>query len=101
VEIALCRQEAVSEGEMLQFELDGTIIMVCRTGGVLYAVNGVCPHRGALLASGTFAEGVVTCPWHEWAFDCTDGCGITNPQSALEQYKAWERDGQVYVELPD
>jgi nitrite reductase/ring-hydroxylating ferredoxin subunit len=101
MEIALCERESLPDGEMRQFELDGITVLLCRADNKFFATNGICPHRGAQLASGTIQGTIVTCPWHEWSFDCADGCGITNPQSQLTLYRVWEQDGHVYVELPD
>ncbi len=100
MEISLCVSEALAEGQMLQFELDGLSVLLCRVGDKVYALDGVCPHRGAQLSTGTLEGTTIRCPWHDWEFDCTDGCGLTNPQSELQHYPVSERDGQIWVELP-
>lgn len=92
---------ALPENGMEQFDLDGTCVLVCRQGEQLHAVDGVCPHRGAQLATGQLEGTVVVCPWHDWAFDVESGCGITNPQSSLRRYEVAVRDGKVIVSLPD
>lgn len=101
MEVRLCSESELAEGAMLNFEVDGRTVLLCRVEGQVYAMDGICPHRGAQLATGTLSGTIVTCPWHEWTFDCADGCGITNPQANLDLYSVTSRDGAVYVELPE
>jgi nitrite reductase (NADH) small subunit len=54
---------AVGDREVAVFNVDG----------VLYAIDGTCPHQGGPLAEGWFEDGVVTCPWHAWCFDVRTG----------------------------
>jgi nitrite reductase/ring-hydroxylating ferredoxin subunit len=100
-EICVCDLNAIPENGMLQYELDGSSVLICRDGEKLHAVDGICPHRGAQLATGTLEGNVVVCPWHDWAFDVESGCGLTNPTSNLRKFDVWVRDGQVFVSLPD
>ena len=44
-----------------------------RTAEGLFAINNVCPHKGAPLHDGFVREGTVTCPWHAWCFRLDDG----------------------------
>lgn len=99
MEISLCASEALAEGQMLQFEVDGMSVLLCRVDNKVYALDGVCPHRGAQLSTGTLVGTTIRCPWHDWEFDCTSGCGLTNPQSELQHYPVVERNGQIWVEL--
>lgn len=100
-EIRLCEEAELTEGAMLNFEVDGRTVLLCRVDDQVYALDGICPHRGAQLATGTLSGTVVTCPWHEWTFDCADGCGITNPQANLDCYRVSTREGSIFVELPE
>lgn len=100
MEICLCPSAALPDGAMQQFDVEGFTVLACRVDGRVHALNGICPHRGAALGSGTLQGSVITCPWHDWEFDCTSGCGVTNPQSELELYSVTERDGQIWVLLP-
>jgi nitrite reductase/ring-hydroxylating ferredoxin subunit len=45
--------------------------------GEVFALDGVCPHKGAPLGHGWCEDGVVACPMHGWRFvirsgDCLD-----------------------------
>lgn len=55
--------------------------------GELYAVDNTCPHQGAPLAEGYLDGCIVTCPWHAWQFDVTNGACKTVPPDRLKSYK--------------
>ena len=45
--------------------------------GEVFALDGVCPHKGAPLGNGWCEDGIVACPMHGWRFairsgDCLD-----------------------------
>lgn len=84
------------DGEMRQYHVDGMAVLVTNLGGEYYAVEGICPHRGAQLAQGRLQGTAVVCPWHDWAFDVTTGQGITNPVSCLKRFKI-HSDGEQLI----
>ncbi len=53
----------VGDREVAVFNVDGTF----------YGIENACPHQGAPLAEGTLEGTTVTCPWHGWCFDVTNG----------------------------
>ncbi len=57
----------------LKVELDGRPVVVNESGGKLVAYPALCPHQLGPLNAGTLEEGVVTCPWHGYAFDVRTG----------------------------
>lgn len=85
------------DGQMRQYDFHGESVLVCNSGGQYFAVEGTCPHRGAMLSQGQMADGVVVCPWHQWQFDLRTGRGITNPTACLKAYCVALRDGQLYL----
>ena len=50
-------------------------IAVFRVGDDFFAVNNVCPHKGASLCDGEIIveEKIVRCPWHHWNWQLEDG----------------------------
>jgi len=65
----------------------------------LFAIDNVCPHRGAPLHDGVVAEGYVTCPWHQWQFQLNDGLCRNIPQVRVTTYPIEVRDGAIWVNL--
>ena len=67
------------------------------SGGEFYAIEGVCPHRGAPLAYGALHEHTVVCPWHAWEFDCRTGegdCGnVPSVQVTVEKDRIYLHAG--------
>ncbi len=45
-------------------------------GGRAFAVQAFCPHLEGPLFEGSIEHGVVTCPWHSWRFDVTNGARV-------------------------
>ncbi len=71
--------DAVAEGATRPADANGIPVLVTRRAGACTAVSGVCTHRGAPLAEGTFEEGCVTCPWHGSRFSLADGSIVDGP----------------------
>jgi nitrite reductase/ring-hydroxylating ferredoxin subunit len=56
--------------------LGGQDIVVYRDAGKLYALEDRCPHRGVKLSLGECTykgTGTITCPYHGWVFNGSDG----------------------------
>ena len=92
---------ALGEGEMRAVDIDGTSILVARSGGEVFALSNTCVHRGGPLDQGELADGCVSCPWHDSIFRLDDGSvekgPAAFPQPALE---ARVRDGSIEVRAP-
>ena len=72
--LELCRLDELPVGLGRAFEVDGRPLAVFRTrAGKLFAVDGVCPHKGAPLADGMLAGDSVVCPYHAFRFDGDSG----------------------------
>jgi NAD(P)H-dependent nitrite reductase small subunit len=72
-----------------------------RTGDGLFAINNVCPHKGAPLHDGFIKDGRVTCPWHQWDFQLSDGACLTVPQVRVGSYPVEVRDGTIWINPED
>ena len=66
--------------------------------GALYAVDNACPHEGYPLTQGSVKGCVLTCPWHNFKFDLTDGSCVKGDE-AVTTYPVREVDGQIEVEV--
>jgi len=58
-------------GKVIEF--NGKEIALFNRDGKFFAINNVCPHQGGPLGDGYLEGTVVTCPWHGWQFDVTNG----------------------------
>ncbi|QCP51791.1 Rieske 2Fe-2S domain-containing protein [Trinickia violacea] len=93
---------ALAEGEGVAVEVNGRSILVCRSGGRLYAVSNRCTHAGSRLVGGKVCDGVITCPLHGAKFQLSTGeCLFRKLNYApLQTFAVREVDGQMEVDVP-
>lgn len=74
-------------------------VIVVNAGGKMAAYINACAHQGMPLdkAMVDAEEGTLTCPWHGFCFDATNGECLTAPGAQLEQLPLRLDDGHVWV----
>ena len=99
--IQVIRVGEIKAGRMRDFELlDGTMLGVANVGGIHYAFDATCPHRGGPLVGGRLDECELVCPWHGYRFALTTGTNVVPGSSlAVRLFPIRERDGHVEVEI--
>lgn len=70
---------SVPTGELHVFDAGGRRITVANAGGILYALDDTCTHRGCSLAEGALAGTTVTCLCHGSQFDVATGVVVRGP----------------------
>jgi nitrite reductase (NADH) small subunit len=93
------RKEEVPAGSIREFQLDGKSVALANVEGKFFAVNNVCLHRGGPLGEGELDRQVVTCPWHGWQFDVTNGQLLTNAAVTLACYPVEIRGDDIFVDI--
>lgn len=92
---------AVPEGEGRTFTVDGRVVGVFLIDGEYFAINDLCPHMGASLASGHVEDHAVTCPWHAWRFSVKDGTWLDNPRGlGTDSWPARVEGDSIQVAVP-
>ena len=71
--VAVARTSDIAPGAAKAVVVDGREIAIFNVGGTMYALDNTCPHQGGPLAEGWIDGMHVTCPWHAWTFNLTDG----------------------------
>jgi nitrite reductase (NADH) small subunit len=96
--LPLCVVDDIPVGLGRGFEIDGKSVAVFRTrAGKIFAVHGICPHKGAPLADGMIAGEQVVCPYHNFRFHSDTGeCDQANVCS-IATYPVDVKNGQVFV----
>lgn len=106
--------DLAEDGDRVIAEVDGREIAVFRHDGGYYAVANHCVHQGGPLCEGELTgqmvvgdddwswlwdddRKVITCPWHGWKFDVTDGVNIRDGRYRAPTYDVEVDDGAVYV----
>jgi len=97
---ALATSGLVVEGRGNTFSLDGRNIALFRVNGTVYAIDDACRHEDGPLGEGDLEGSVVTCPYHNWRFDVTNGDCLTEPERPVPCFGTREQDGVVWVGPP-
>jgi nitrite reductase (NADH) small subunit len=93
----VAREGEIPAGEGRTFEVAGRLVAVLFDGTNYHAIDDLCPHMGASLASGPFVDGVVTCPWHAWRFRVCDGAWCDDEKLRVAVFPVRVVDGAVEV----
>ena len=93
----------IPDGEGRAFHVNGKMVAIFLTDGEYSAINDLCPHMGASLASGYVEDGGVTCPWHAWRFSIKTGTWLDNPNSKCrtEMFDVRVTGHEIQVLVPD
>jgi nitrite reductase/ring-hydroxylating ferredoxin subunit len=77
VQVATTLELLPGQGKLV--EVNQKRIALFNMGGQFYAIDDVCPHRGAPLSEGELDGEMVVCPWHGALFELRTGAVITPP----------------------
>jgi nitrite reductase (NADH) small subunit/3-phenylpropionate/trans-cinnamate dioxygenase ferredoxin subunit len=92
---------AVPDGEGRAFTVDGRVVGIFLIDGEYFAINDLCPHMGASLASGHVEDHAVTCPWHAWRFSVKDGTWLDNPSGVkTDSWSVRLEEDSIQVAVP-
>ncbi len=100
-DIVAARIEEIPEGERKILNIDNISIGVFHHRGNWYALKNTCLHRGGPVCTGTLEGDVLTCPWHGFQYNVTDGHLLVDEREHLESYRVDLRDGEVHLLVPD
>src|SRR4051794_1055485 len=87
--------DRLSDGGMLQGEVDGEEVLLVRTADTFFAVGAHCTHYHGPLVDGLIVGETVRCPWHHACFSLSSGKALRAP--ALDPVVSWrvERRGNL------
>ena len=86
-------------GSSLEVVVDDQMIALYNVGGKFYALDGVCPHQGGPLGKGQLQGCIVTCPWHGWQFDVSNGQSQLNPSLCQPHFPVAAQNDTILVDL--
>ncbi len=81
-------------------EVGGRSMLLCKSGGEVYAVDEMCPHKYESMAYGVIFQGRITCPHHQYAFDLETGRCNKRRCEPVQTYRCEVRDSRVFIGLP-
>src|SRR3989338_3465784 len=91
----VCSIDDIPEGGSKVVDLGGKEIALFNINGEIHAINNACPHRQGPLGEGELHGNVVTCPFHRWQFDVTNGQSVFPPGQQVACYKVEIRGDKV------
>ena len=96
VDVALV--EGIQNRRGVLVDVDGTMVVVFNLEGEYYAVEDVCTHDGAEIASGCLVEDAIECPRHGARFDLRTGAVLAPPAyEPLQTFPVRVDNGMVQV----
>ncbi len=72
-------ERALADGERIVADVDGTDVAVFKIDGACYAIEDVCTHDGAEIASGVLDGDEIICPRHGARFCVKTGAVKSAP----------------------
>ena len=94
---AVAKVGDIAEGEGQPYEVGDRLIAVFLDQGTYFATDDSCPHQGAPLCDGLVADGTVTCSWHGWQFNLSDGRWADNPRVRVTTYPVRVEGDEIQV----
>lgn len=97
----------VPVGELRPVELDSPVgtqrLILVNTAGQLAAYVNSCAHQGMPLDDAVIdpVAGTLTCSWHGFCYDATNGECLSLPGAQLEQLPVRIDDGRVWIRTSD
>jgi nitrite reductase/ring-hydroxylating ferredoxin subunit len=98
--VKLATLDELPPGSAREVEHDGRIYALFNVGGVISAIDGICPHQGGPLADGEVEGTTVTCPWHGWQFDVRTGKSQLGPRLSQPAFEVKVEGRDVLVAVP-
>lgn len=92
------RKDEIPAGSIREFQIEGKTIALANVAGKFFAINNTCLHRGGPLAEGELVGSNVTCPWHGWQYDVTNGKLVMNQAVGVPCYPVEVRGEDIFVD---
>jgi nitrite reductase (NADH) small subunit len=96
--VRIARKDDIPAGSVREFQVDGLTVAIANVGDKFYAINNTCLHRGGPLGQGLLHGVAVTCPWHGWQYDVTNGKLVTNQAIGVKTYRIEARGSDLWIE---
>ena len=87
-------------GKAMQVDAGDDTYAICNAGGVLYALDGICPHAGGPLGEGALHGTTLVCPWHAWEYDCRTGVNEGDEDTKVDTFPVRLEGDDILLDLP-
>lgn len=95
--VKVAAKSDIPAGSGKKVEVNGKEIAVFNCDGKFYAIDEICAHRGGPLSEGELSGSEVTCSWHGWRFNITNGTSPMSPAAKVNCYNLKIEGNDIYV----
>ncbi|MDG1066416.1 MAG: Rieske 2Fe-2S domain-containing protein [Luminiphilus sp.] len=85
------------DGYRKTLKIDNFEVLVIQEHGEVFVVQSRCPHREYPLEKGLISGGVISCPWHNMAFDLRTGNHLGGVCGRMRVYEPVFQDNLVGI----
>jgi nitrite reductase/ring-hydroxylating ferredoxin subunit len=97
--VPVCDVDDIPDIRPFHAEIGGRGLLICRSGGDIYAVDERCPHEDQSMRYGIVRRGRIVCPHHQYSFELDTGeCRKRCPP--VHTFEVEIEDETVYVRAP-
>ena len=99
--IEIAEADELPEGGRLCTTVQGKALVVLNVGGKPYAIANQCPHAGRPLEDGEVRGLTITCPYHGYAYNLSNGSNLDYPdlEPPVPTYPVRIESGRVQVAM--
>ncbi len=96
--IDVCEAESLADNENIIVDVDGTDVAIFKLDGQFYAIEDVCSHDGAEIASGELDGDEIVCPRHGARFCIKTGAVKCAPAyEDIDTFPLQIQDGRLQI----
>jgi 3-phenylpropionate/trans-cinnamate dioxygenase ferredoxin subunit len=100
-DVLVGRADEIPENSRKIVNIDAISIGIFHHKGQWIAHRNSCLHRGGPVCTGKLDGDTLTCPWHGFQYDVTNGHLLVDPAAKLESYEVKIVEGDVHLFIPD
>ena len=97
--VKVAKTSEIPAGQGKCVEVEGRRLAIFNVDGSYYAIDDVCQHQGGPLGEGELSGKIVTCPWHGWEYDVTNGINTFDTELKQEQFQVKVDGNDILVAL--
>ena len=100
----LCLKTEIQKGKSKAFSISNgkgvqQDIAVFNVDDNFYAISNTCAHKGGPLSQGILEKGIVTCPWHGWKYNVSNGKSAHTGGDSVNSYKIHLIGNKLYLDI--
>ncbi|MBB91822.1 MAG: hypothetical protein CMF68_12695 [Magnetovibrio sp.] len=89
----------LADGQTKIIDIDGHSVLLSRFGDKVTCFENACAHMGMAMDGGEIADGIITCPYHEFKYALESGECLTAPEVQLQPHLVRVKGDKIDVRL--